>query len=81
MALWLVRQHLENGLYPYWPNLVADKDHLGQISFFSTRLVTGLHHFRYKERLHWRRIWWDIRRAQSKARRLFIEAIILMRRE
>ncbi len=47
----LVRPHLEYGMPACSPNLVADINHLKRIQRFATRLVTGMRHLPYEERL------------------------------
>ncbi len=47
----LVRPHLEYGMPACLPNLVADINHLERIQRLATRLVTGLRHLPYEERL------------------------------
>ncbi len=46
-----VRPHLEYGVPGCSPNLVADINHLEQIQKLVTRLVTGMRHLPYEERL------------------------------
>ncbi len=47
----LVCPHLEYGMPACSPNLVADINHLEQIQRLATRLVAGLRHLPYEERL------------------------------
>ncbi len=47
----LVRPHLEYGIPACSPNLVADINHLEQIQRLAIRLVTGMRHLPYEERL------------------------------
>ncbi len=47
----LVHPHLEYGVSACSPNRVADINHLERIQRLATRLVTGIRHFAYKERL------------------------------
>ncbi len=47
----LVRVHLEYGMPACSPNLMADNNHLERIQRLTTRLVTGIRHLPYKERL------------------------------
>ncbi len=47
----LVRPHPEYGTPAYLPNLVADTNHLERIQKLATRLVTGVRHLPYEERL------------------------------
>ncbi len=47
----LVRPHLEYGMPACSPILVADINHLERIQRLATRLVTGIRHLAYKERL------------------------------
>ncbi len=59
-----VRPHLENGTPAYSPNLVAGINHQDRIQISATRLVTGMRHLPYEERLQrlglhsleWRRL-------------------------
>ncbi len=64
----LLRLHLEYGMPTCSPNLVADINHLERIQRLATRLVTGMHHLPYEERLQrlglhslqLRRLWADL---------------------
>ncbi len=47
----LVRLHLEYGMPTCSPNLVADTNLLERIQRLTVRLVTGMHHLPYEERL------------------------------
>ncbi len=47
----LVRPHLEYGMSACSPHLVADINHLERIQRLATRLVTGMRHLPYEERL------------------------------
>ncbi len=47
----LVRPHLEYGMPACSPNLVPDINHLERTQRLDTRLVTGIHHLPYEERL------------------------------
>ncbi len=47
----LMRPHLEYGMPACSPNLVTDINHLEQIQRLATRLVTGMRHLPYEERL------------------------------
>ncbi len=47
----LVRPHLQYGMPAWSPNLVADTNHLERIQRLVTRLVTGIRHLPYRERL------------------------------
>ncbi len=47
----LVRPHLEHGMPAYSPNLVADINHPERIQRLAKRLVTGMRHLPYEERL------------------------------
>ncbi len=46
-----MRPHLEYGMPACSPNLVADINHLERIQRLATRLVTGMRHLPYEERL------------------------------
>ncbi len=46
-----MRPHLEYGMSACSPSLVADINHLERIQRLVTRLVTGMRHLPYKERL------------------------------
>ncbi len=46
-----MRPHLESGMPARSPNLVADINHLERIERLATRLVTGMRHLPYEERL------------------------------
>ncbi len=48
----LVRPHLEYGMPAFSPNL-ADINHLERIQRLAKRLVTGMRHLPYEERLQW----------------------------
>ncbi len=60
----VVRLHLEYGMLACSPNLVADINHLERIQRLATKLVTGMRHLPYEERLQrlglhslqWRRL-------------------------
>ncbi len=60
----LVRPHLEYGMPACLPNLVADINNLERIQRLAARLVTGMRHLPYDERLQllglhslqWRRL-------------------------
>ncbi len=64
----LVRPHLEYGMPAGSPNFVADINHLERIQRLATRLVTGMRHLPYEERLQRlglhslqrRRLWADL---------------------
>ncbi len=47
----LVRSHFEYGMLACLPNLVADINHLERIQRLATRLVAGIPHLPYEERL------------------------------
>ncbi len=47
----IVRLHVEHGKPGCLPNLAADINHLGRIHRLATRLVTGIRHLPYEERL------------------------------
>ncbi len=47
----LVRPRLEYGMPACLPNLVADVNHLERIQRLATRLVTGMRHLPYEEKL------------------------------
>ncbi len=63
-----VRSHLEYGMPACSPNLAADINHLELIQILATRLVTGMRHLPYEERLQRlglhslqrRRLWDDL---------------------
>ncbi len=46
-----MRSHLEYGMPACSPNLVADINHLERIQRLATRLVVGMRHLLYEERL------------------------------
>ncbi len=46
-----MRPHLEYGMPACSPNLVADINHLERIQRLAARLVTGMRHLSYEERL------------------------------
>ncbi len=56
----LVRPHLEYGMPACSPNLFADINHLEQIQRLATRLITGMRHLPYEERLQRRRLRADL---------------------
>ncbi len=64
----LVRLHLEYGMPGCAPNLVADINHLERIQRLASKLVTGMRHLPYEERLQrlgllslqQRRLWADL---------------------
>ncbi len=47
----LVRPHLEYGMPAFSPSLVADINHLERIQRLNSRLITGMRHLPYEERL------------------------------
>ncbi len=49
----LVHQHLEYGVPVCSPNLVSEINHFERIQRVATRLVTGIRHLSYDERLQW----------------------------
>ncbi len=58
MLTWISRRvvvcpHLEYSIPACSPNLVVDINHQERIQRLATRLVTGMRHLPYKERLQW----------------------------
>ncbi len=56
----LMRPHLEYGMPACSPNLVADINYLERIQRLATRLVIGIRHLPYEERLQRRRLLADL---------------------
>ncbi len=56
----LVRPHLECGMPACSPNLVAHINHVERVQRLATRLVTGIRHLPYEERLQRRRLRADL---------------------
>ncbi len=55
-----MRLHLEYGKPACSANLVADINHLERIQRLATRLVAGMRHLPYEERLQWQRLRADL---------------------
>ncbi len=49
----LVRPRLQYGMSACWPKLVADINHLERIQRLAIKLVTGMGHLPYEEKLQW----------------------------
>ncbi len=69
----VVRPHLEHGMPAYSPNLVADINNLERIQRLATRLVSGIRHITYEDRLQ------RLSLHSLQRRRLRVDLIIAFR--